>query len=742
MKIFIYKDDEEVPMVKKNYLIPLFLIALFFNFSVQTINANESTEKVIVYFNDDVDEQLILSVGGEIEKTYNNFPVAVVEMTEDAVEKLQQAPNVLSVEEDHIVSINNQKLEWGVSKVNAPQSWQSGYTGKGIKVAVVDTGIANHDDLKIAGGVSLISSSYIDENGHGTHVAGIIAAQNNNIGVVGVAPDVQLYAVKVLDKNGLGTLSNVIDGIDWSITNNMDIINLSLGNLSGSDGLQSVVDRAYQNGILLVGAGGNRGRVDGSGNTVEFPARYESVIAVAATDKNNKRGTFSATGSTIEVAAPGVGILSTHLNNRYATLDGTSMAAGYVSGVLALLKEANPMMTNDQLRSVLQRTALDIGVADRDSFYGFGLVQAPFVQGPLVLKEGDRRPEVIQLKIDLEKAGFKVSATPTDFFGPVTTTKVKEFQSTFNLTPNGEVDEETWNTIRKVISGEISRPDTNVRILQEGDRRPEVVQLKVNLERVGFKVSDNPTNFYGSVTTARVEAFQLAYGLPGTGVANEVTLKRLKEVAAVSFMEGDRLPGVIELKVNLEKAGYRVSATPTNFYGSVTTAKVREFQRENRLRVTGVACLITQEKIKEVAFTLKEGDRRAEVIELKILLERAGFRVPGNTTNYYGPLTTEKVREFQYSVGLRVTGIADIQTQERLRAVAVGLMAGDRKQEVIQLKLDLDALGFGVSDNPTNYYGPITASMVKQFQRDYGLEPTGTADNETLEVLQSILESR
>jgi minor extracellular protease Epr len=251
-------------------------------------------------------------------------------------------------------------------------------------VAVVDTGIANHEDLIISGGVAYTgyTTSYSDDNGHGTHVAGIIAARNNGIGTVGMAPDASLFAVKVLDGAGSGYLSDVVAGIDWSISNKMDIVNLSLGTSTDSSALKQIVDKAYNNGIILVAAAGNSGTADGAGDTINYPAKYPSVIAVGATQPDDTRASFSSTGNTLEVAAPGVGVLSTYPGNRYAKMSGTSMATPYVAGNLALFKEANSSLASPQLRGQLQASVVDLGVGGKDAWFGYGLIQAPQGEAP------------------------------------------------------------------------------------------------------------------------------------------------------------------------------------------------------------------------------------------------------------------------------------------------------------------------------------------------------------------------
>ncbi|MRG87486.1 S8 family serine peptidase [Salinibacillus xinjiangensis] len=336
------------------------------------------TERVIIVFKDEVDEKIVNRYNGDIQDEFEHIPVVAAEVPASMVDNLENNRDVVAVESDHLVQVSGQIQEWGIDTVKAPLFWNQSFSGKGIKIAIIDTGIALHEDLNIAGGVSFTSYSktFQDDNGHGTHVAGIIGAKNNGIGTIGVAPDANLYSVKVLDHNGQGYLSDIIAGIDWAVSNQMDIINLSLGTPYDSISLKKAVDEAYANGVLVVAAGGNNGNVDGLGNTVEFPAKYDSAISVGAIDGMNARASFSATGSELEVVAPGVGIVSSYLNNRYVKMNGTSMAAPYVSGLLALLKEANPTLNAVQLRNKLHHSVMDLGVAGRDNLFGFGLVQA------------------------------------------------------------------------------------------------------------------------------------------------------------------------------------------------------------------------------------------------------------------------------------------------------------------------------------------------------------------------------
>jgi subtilisin len=310
----------------------------------------------------------------DILETYDLFPVYCLRLTEKQVEELKNNPNIKTIEPNITFEAYAQTIPWGISKIQATNAHQNGHTGKGIKVAVFDSGIdANHEDLNVKGGYSAFNDSpYSDGNGHGTHVAGTIAALNNSVGVVGVAYDVELYAVKVLNSQGSGSLSGITKGLEWAIQNNMNIINMSLGTPQPSDILKQWCDLAYNSGILVVAAAGNSGNSSGTGDTVEYPAKYASVMAVASTDSNDRRASTSSTGPNVEISAPGVNIYSTIPGSRYGYASGTSMASPHVAGAAALVWKANPGLSNQQLRQRLVSTAKYLG---NSNHYGAGLVQ-------------------------------------------------------------------------------------------------------------------------------------------------------------------------------------------------------------------------------------------------------------------------------------------------------------------------------------------------------------------------------
>lgn len=300
------------------------------------------------------------------------------------VDDLMQDENVALIEKDSVAKAlakpskpaptPSQTLPWGIEKVNSNDVWGIA-TGSGVNVAVVDTGIdITHADLKanLKGGANFVATvrSYNDDNGHGTHVAGIIAASNNTIGVVGVAPQANLYAVKVLNKSGTGYISDIIAGIQWSVNNGMDIISMSLGSNYPSIAFESAINAASNAGVIIVAAAGN------DGSSVDYPAAYENTIAVSATDSNDNLASFSSRGEQVDVAAPGVSIYSTYKGGVYATMSGTSMATPHVSGVIALMLQRDPGMTLDEIRQQFDAGCVDLGADGKDPFYGYGLVDA------------------------------------------------------------------------------------------------------------------------------------------------------------------------------------------------------------------------------------------------------------------------------------------------------------------------------------------------------------------------------
>ncbi|MFG6495366.1 cell wall-binding repeat-containing protein [Fictibacillus sp. UD] len=390
--------------------IALYLLVITFFFSqISFVQADSAKEEVIIVFNEKVNEEIIAENGGKVKHTFKYLPMVTASVPAHKLNTLESNPAIKFIQVNKKVQAEGQVTDWGISKIVAQRAWSSSFTGKGIKIAILDTGISPHNDLSISGGVSFKSytKSYYDDNGHGTHMAGIIGAKNNGYGSVGVAPDALLYAVKVLDKEGKGEIDTLIKGIEWSITNKMNIINLSLSleEQVDSPALRQVLEKAYNSGILIVGAAGNHGKSTGSGDTVEFPARYNTVIAASAIDSSNKRLSNSATGSAIEVTAPGANVYSTYSNPKdgYARLSGTSVASSFVSGNLALLKERYPGLSNSAIRAKLQHLTLDVGAGGKDSIFGYGLIQAPSNKGKVQRLAGKNR---FVVAVNVAEQGF------------------------------------------------------------------------------------------------------------------------------------------------------------------------------------------------------------------------------------------------------------------------------------------------------------------------------------------------
>lgn len=262
---------------------------------------------------------------------------------------------------------------WGVGRICAHKTWERA-RGKGVKVAILDTGISPHPNLEIAGGVNIMQKegSFHDNNGHGTHVAGIVAAIGKDGMPYGVAPEVELYAVKALDKDGEGYVSDIIEGLEWCILNRINVVNMSLGLPTTNAVLHSMVEQTYRKGIVMVASVGNNGK---NNNKIDFPARYAEVIAVAATEKGDQIALYSSRGKGIHVSAPGSDIFSTNYKGGFISRSGTSMAAAHVAGTVALLLAKQPKLSPRLARHTLMRTATLLKRV-KQSAQGAGLISA------------------------------------------------------------------------------------------------------------------------------------------------------------------------------------------------------------------------------------------------------------------------------------------------------------------------------------------------------------------------------
>lgn len=509
------------------YLFKLLTVTMIFLLAAANLAAAAPSQaeehSYLVGLKPGVSAKVLDAPGVKVSKHWDSLEAVHIKATPSAIQELKKNANIDYIEEDRLVhasgtgqTFSDGALTWGLQAIHADQAWSQNATGTNFKVCILDTGI-DYAHLEFTrNGVSIIKASQNfvedghpdarDGDGHGTHVAGTIAGQTNGSGSrIGVAPNVDLYIARVLDDEGTGTTSSVINGLNWCQANKANVANLSLGSDTPSKTEQRAFDLTYKQGMLSIAASGN------DGASIGYPANYKSVVAVGAVDSGLKLASFSNFGKDQELAAPGVSVLSsvplgtgtrstlTELENGvqstypsstvefsglgafsgplvncgladsatscsskpksgawiavidrgsisfgekaqsvmsqgasaaiivnndtispddpgsftlgsegnwipavsvsynsgtlmqknglgmgsvnitswdYSYYQGTSMATPHVTAVAALAWSANPLLTNDQIRTVLQNSALDLGDAGRDGLYGYGLVQA------------------------------------------------------------------------------------------------------------------------------------------------------------------------------------------------------------------------------------------------------------------------------------------------------------------------------------------------------------------------------
>lgn len=384
-------------------LVSVLVLVLVTALSAASVSAAGAPVRTIVVFDDGVNAPALARIAELGAVKVKDLPLvngAVVWLPSKASQKaIEHVAGVKYVETDALVHATGkpskpapsqppQTLPWGIDRINADVS-RATNTGDPVKVAIVDTGIdTTHPDLaaNVKGGMTAVNtSSYKDDNGHGSHVAGIVAALDNTSGVVGVGPGIDLYGVKVLDRRGSGYVSDIVEGLGWCQDHGMQVVNMSLGTSTYIQSFDDAVSALYASGTVIVAAAGN----DGIGSAVNYPAAFDDVIAVSATTSSDALAYFTCTGPQIELAAPGYQIYSTYKGGGYSTLSGTSMASPHVAGVAALVM-ASPVGASDanangvwdpaEVRNRLHATAEHIGTADWttgwNAGYGYGLVRA------------------------------------------------------------------------------------------------------------------------------------------------------------------------------------------------------------------------------------------------------------------------------------------------------------------------------------------------------------------------------
>jgi len=344
-----------------------------------------------VYALEDKPEEFLVS--SKFEKGYKQAYMDIFGAMLDAYHKYQ------TKKADDEEDVSDLVYPWNMNMINAPVAWKKNINGKGINVAVLDTGIAQHPDLAIKGGISFVdgveSDNYNDGNGHGTHCAGIIAgigAIYNGISMFGVAPACNLYAVKVLSDKGSGKFLWITAGMEWCIKNSIKVISMSLGSLQEpSVAYNQIIQKCQDAGISVVAAAGNSydtdfdyGKefqwVNAPANSIDSKSKNASSLAIGAVDSSKIIATFSSRGgklsipwNQVSVSAPGVSVLSTYLNKGYKSLSGTSMACPHVAGLVALLYQKYPNAKPEDIKVIILKTCFPDTAPDPEA-YGKGII--------------------------------------------------------------------------------------------------------------------------------------------------------------------------------------------------------------------------------------------------------------------------------------------------------------------------------------------------------------------------------
>jgi subtilisin len=332
----------------------------------------------------------------------------VGEYNQEALEALRNDPNVRYVEENGVLeaygvadgefSTQQQDTPYGINLTGASDAISDGVTGDGITVAIIDTGIdPSHEDLdaNVIGGYATDEAEcsgdceepWADDQGHGTHVSGTVGAVDNDTGVVGVAPDVDLLGVKVLGGDGSGSFAGVAEGIEWAVNNGADVLNMSLGGDSQTDVVKDALQYAEQNGVVSVAAAGNSGPCS---DCVGYPGAEPEAIAVSASDESDNLAFFSSTGPEVDIAAPGANVNSTYPDDSYNSLNGTSMASPHVAGAAASVLSAGT--APEFVRLALKSNAEDIGLSGNEQGAGrldvAAAADGPYEPAPIEVSTG------------------------------------------------------------------------------------------------------------------------------------------------------------------------------------------------------------------------------------------------------------------------------------------------------------------------------------------------------------------
>jgi len=339
---------------------------------------DNGTDRYIVVLKDAVDPDAVSKLhtkkyGANVDKVWvhalRGYAAAIAK---DRVAEVRSDPNVAYVETDGDASIEVQTVPWGIDKIEADLSSTRAGDGTGtvsnVSVFVIDTGVQRtHPDLNVVNFVNFRGGKNDDCNGHGTHVAGTIAARDDTQGVVGVIPGAPVYAVKVLNCHGSGSWSSVISGIDWVTANHGPnaVANMSLGG-GANQAVDDAVRRSAASGVFYALSAGNSS-ADACGQSPARAGTTSGIATVAATDSSDREASFSNYGSCVDIWAPGVSVFSTYRGSSYATLSGTSMASPHVAGGGGLYLSTHPGGSPASVEGALKAAAVTTGTRSKDN---------------------------------------------------------------------------------------------------------------------------------------------------------------------------------------------------------------------------------------------------------------------------------------------------------------------------------------------------------------------------------------
>lgn len=380
---------------------------------------NKKNFEVIVMYKNETGRKYALTVGKEVEQEsdLSDFNIIVIKTNENGLKKLQQFKYIEYVERNVLMEIDvqashssmldttsgvypvnsNEYAGWGYEYMNIQEAYKKGITGKGVKVAVADSGVADHSDIKVKKQVIIPDNkiNLTDNEGHGSHVAGIIAASDNNQGAIGIAPDVDLYSLKLDNDEGKISSASFLNALKWAVENDIDVFNASLSFNLNSPIYQSVINQAYEQGLIVVAASGN----DGAENIL-YPAAYDNVVAVGAVKDDGERDFFSNMGDTLDFVAPGRLIASLSNDGGYIANTGTSMSSPHVAGLLALIMQEFPNKDSEWYYEALKDMSVDLDVNGFDKKTGYGV---PKYNPEQINADDDSKEEVVEDVSELSK---------------------------------------------------------------------------------------------------------------------------------------------------------------------------------------------------------------------------------------------------------------------------------------------------------------------------------------------------